>query len=95
MNDDKELMYKELVTVVIEKALLNIGMYVYNTIVQILKNEYQCQISDCYEHPEYLHQVIKKHFSSAHKDIVDSINKDLRNSIKNQITKRFLDIINQ
>jgi hypothetical protein len=88
-------MYKELVTIVIEKALFKIGTHVYNTTVQILKNEYQCNISDCYEHPEYLRQVIEKHFSGVHKDIVDSINIDLGKSIKNQLVERFLAIINQ
>jgi hypothetical protein len=88
-------MYQELVTVIIEKALFRIGTQVYNTTAQILKNEYQSVISDCYVHPEYLRQVLEKNFNGVYKDIVDSINKDLKDITNNQPIERFLSIINK
>ena len=95
MNNEKESINQALVTIVIEKALTEKGEEVYDKTVQILKNEYQCELSDCYTHPEYLRQVLEKHFGGIRKDIVDSINKDLKNYNKSPEMDRFLSIINQ
>ncbi len=76
-NEDGSIIRKGLVTLTIEKALLDIGQPVYDKVVMTLKKEYNCFLPDCYEHPEYLNEILKKLYGNAHNVIVESINQQL------------------
>lgn len=95
MTHSDRYMYKDLVVVTIEKALFEIGPPVYDAIVLALKDTYHCTIPDCYEHPEYLKNVLEQYFGSASNAVVDSINDDLAKSAKNTTIEKFLSILNQ
>jgi hypothetical protein len=75
MIDDK--ITKALVSISIEKSLLSVGSPVYDLVVATLKKKYDCYLPDCYEHPEYLSEILKGLYGNAHKIIIESINNEL------------------
>ena len=86
---------KALVSVTIEKALLDMGKPVYDKVIEKLHKDYHCYLPDCYEHPEYLSKVLKELFGNVSKTIVESITKDLAKFDTNKPISRFLEVISQ
>jgi len=43
----------------------------------MLDKNYHCYLTDCYEHPEYLSEVLKKLYGNSRNDVIESINKKL------------------
>ena len=68
---------KALVIFAIEKALLEMGEPVYEQVSTMLSKNYHSDISDCYEHPEYLSTILKHIFGKSYVGIVESIRKEL------------------
>jgi hypothetical protein len=95
MNDDYDVIRKALVSLTIEKALFDIGKPVYEKVIQSLYKEYHCYLPDCYEHPEYLNEILKKLYGNADNDIVKSIKKQLDEFSYHKPITRFLKIISQ
>jgi hypothetical protein len=92
-NTSQDLVYKALTSLTIERTLLKIGKPVYDKVVLMLNKKYQCYIPDCYEHPEYLGEILKEVFGNSNVAIVKEIRKELHEfSHKDQIT-RFIELI--
>lgn len=68
---------KALVAFAIEKTLLSLGDPVYQKITKALKDDYNCYLPDCYEHPEYLKRILSDLYGNAHMTIINSIKSDL------------------
>lgn len=68
---------KALVAFSIEKTLLGLGEPVYKKITKTLKDDYNCYLPDCYEHPEYLKRTLSDLYGNAHMTIINSIKSDL------------------
>lgn len=68
---------KALATLSIEKVLLKMGKPIFEKVSNKLQKEYKCYIPDCYEHPEYLENVIKSLYGNAHRAILDEIKEEL------------------
>jgi len=83
------------VTSAVEKALVGIGFPVYENVVQRLYENHRCQLYDCYEHPEYLHEVIKEMFGDNHKDLVESIKTQLKENVEQKEIRDFLTAISK
>ena len=73
MYVDKKIVMKALTSVAIEKALLDIGKPFLNKVSNKLQKEYNCYIPDCYEHPEYLDNVLRSIFGNSTGTVVESI----------------------
>ena len=95
MEYDYDIVKKALVSLTIEKALFEIGKPVYEKVVESLYKEYHCYLPDCYEHPEYLNEVLKKLYGNAHDIIVKSIKKQLDEFSNHKHIARFLFVISQ
>ena len=93
MLDDKEEVKRALVTISIEKALLGIGKPTYDEVLSILNTQYHCYLPDCYEHPEYLNEVLRKLYGNAGKVITKSIMTQLEEFNQHKPIKRFLEVI--
>lgn len=93
MFDNKEEVKRALVTISIEKALLEIGKPVYDEVLEILNTEYHCYLPDCYEHPEYLNEILKKLYGNAGKVIIESITRQLEEFNQHEPIKKFLEVI--
>lgn len=95
MFEDKNKINKAIVSVIIEKALLDLGKETYDKVIEILNKEYHCYLTDCYEHPEYLHKVLKEFFGNASKVVVESIKKELEEYKEHKQVARFLEVISR
>ncbi len=84
---------KPLTTIVIEKTLLDIGVSVYDKLVDRLYEKYHCYIHDCYEKPEYLMDVLKELYGTSHKVIIYSIENELKEFTHDKKTAHFLQIL--
>lgn len=95
MNVDKEQLRKALVSLTVERALLEIGKPVYDKVVKQLSKEYKCYLPDCYEHPEYLNKVLKKIFGDSYISIVDAIKKEFDDQLMEKPIEIFLGAISE
>ena len=91
MIDDK--ITKALVSIVVEKSLLKVGSPVYDLVVATLKKKYDCYLPDCYEHPEYLSEILEGLYGNAHKTIIESINNELMEFSDHSKIASFLKVV--
>jgi hypothetical protein len=90
---DSNVLRKAVVTLTIQKTLLDIGKPVYDGVLATLENEHGCFLPDCYEHPEYLNNALEKLYGNACSAITESITEQLEQiSYQPQIT-RFVEVI--
>lgn len=85
---------KALVSFAIEKSLLEMGEPVFHKVAKTLKDDYNCYIPDCYEHPEYLKRVLADLYGNAHMSIINSIKSDLSEFSNQGPVKTFLLALN-
>jgi hypothetical protein len=90
-----EIVQKGLTVLAIENTLLEIGKPAYDYVVDMINKEYHCGLTDCYEHPEYLNEVLKKLFGNSHVDIVNSIKKQLVEFSNKKLIGRFVETLSQ
>ncbi len=95
MEYDNNLVKKALVSLSIEKTLLDIGKPTYDKVARELYDRYHCYLPDCYEHPEYLSEILKELYGNSHKVIVESIRKQLEEFSYHQPIARFLEVISK
>ncbi|HEV2193814.1 MAG TPA: hypothetical protein VGR54_09380 [Nitrosopumilaceae archaeon] len=84
---------KALVWSVLEKTLLDIGIYC--KVIDELKKRYCCHLDDCYDHPEYLNAILKDLHGDSYKHVIKSINKQLEEFSYHGPITRFLKVISQ
>ena len=86
-------MSKTLIELAVEKSLLKMGHPELKLVTSRLKSDFNCNISDCLEHPEYLKKVLKDIFGNCHYDIIDSINVSLKMTSMEKPITNFLEVI--
>jgi len=94
MYYNKDETYKELIQICVEKTLLDIGLDVYNEVLSRLENNYHCNYSECYQHPEYLNKILGEIFGNSHVAILKEIQSKLEEFNSNQLLENFLKSIN-
>jgi len=92
MFDDTDVK-KALVTVVIERSLLDFGKPALEKVISKLDKEYHCYLPDCYEHPEYLDRILKQLYGNASKVISESITRQLEEFNYQKPIEKFLQVI--
>lgn len=95
MFADRDTINKALVSLVIENVLLDLGKPVYEKFSEILFKKYQCYVTDCYEHPEYFHAVLKEFFGSSSNAIIESVKKNLEDYATQKHVAKFLEVISK
>ncbi len=73
--DSKEM--KTVVVLAVEHTLLKIGKKTLEKVQEEMHQKYKCDISDCYEHPEYLGEILKDLFGDSYHEVVGDVNKYL------------------
>lgn len=81
---------KALVAFAIEKALLDMGEPVFQKVTKVLKDDYNCYVPDCYEHPEYLKRILSDLYGNAHTAIINSIKTSLQDFLNQPQIQRFV-----
>ena len=84
-----------LVGLAIEAILIEMGDPVYEKVTNLLYQQYKCQPIDCYDHPEYLNDVLKTLFGSSDKVIIKKIEKELEEFVSRKSINNFLVLINE
>ncbi|MBI5146509.1 MAG: hypothetical protein HZA84_04740 [Thaumarchaeota archaeon] len=84
---------KALVAFAVEKALINMGEPVFEKVAKTLKDDYNCYIPDCYEHPEYLKRILSDLYGNAHIAIIVSIKNSLQEFSQHESINRFLSVL--
>jgi len=92
MVDDFKVL-ELVVTVSVEKALLEIGKFELDSVVYRLKENYHCEISDCLDHPEYLKQILRELFGNSYQDILKSIHESIERTSMKQPLVHFLNVL--
>ena len=78
-----------------EMTLLEIGKETYDKVIDDLYKKYHCYLSDCYEHPEYLREILRKLYGNTHDIVVEKIKKQLGEFSYQKSIERFLEVISQ
>jgi ribosomal protein L37E len=86
-------MNKTLIELAVEKSILSMGHPELQLVISKLHHDYNCTISDCMEHPEYLKAVLSDLFGHCHYDIVNSIDKTLKMTSMEKPITDFLRVI--
>jgi hypothetical protein len=76
-GDSQENIRKALISFVIERVLLDVGKLALDDVGDRLYKKYQCYFSDCYEHPEYLKEILYEIFGDGYRSITTKIQKRL------------------
>jgi len=77
MDFERKQLMKALAALAIERVLLGAGKPVFEKVSSKLQKEYKCYIPDCYDHPEYLGNVLKSIFGNSYVTIVEQIREEL------------------
>lgn len=83
-------MDKDMIHVIIEAKLLKIGVDALETVGNTLQEKYGCHFGDCYEHPEYLKEILEDIFGESHYTIINSIVGEIK---KNNLDEQLCDFI--
>lgn len=86
---------RALVSLSIERALLEMGTPVLDEVVRALYDNYKCYIPDCFDHPEYLKEVLKELYGNTYSNIIQSIHKYLDEFASQQPIEEFLKAISE
>jgi hypothetical protein len=86
---------KALVSLAIENALLDIGKPVLEEVERSLYKDYGCYVPDCYEHPEYLKNILHNLYGSSYLNIVKAIQKNLGEFEYQKPIEKFLKVIRE
>lgn len=92
MLDPSDVM-KALTALAIEKTLTEMGKPVYEKVANSIYKKYQSYIPDCYEHPEYLKEVLKDLYGNAYDVIVSSIEGQLYEFAYKKKMETFLTVL--
>jgi hypothetical protein len=80
-----------LVHIVLEKSLSGIG--IYNSVASEIEKRYNCNIYECYKHPEYLKAVLEDNHAEIYDLMIDSVSKQLEMFSHEKHIARFLQVI--
>jgi len=95
LNLDQDQLRKAMVSLAVEKVLLDIGRPIFEKTMKQLSKDYDCYLPECYEHPEYLNKVLKKIFGNAHIAIVDAIKNELNDCLTEKPIEIFVTAISE
>ena len=76
-------------------TLLEIGREAYDKVIRDLYKKHHCYLSDCYEHPEYLCEILHELYGNIHDVVVEKIKKQLGEFSYQKPIERFLKVIGQ
>jgi len=83
-----------LVMSAIENTLLNIGNDVYEKVVNVLENQFNSNLFDCFDHPEYLKKTLNDLFGGSAGVIILAISRKVEDYAYEKDIEHFVTIIN-
>lgn len=86
---------KALMTLTVKNILLNIGKPILEKVTSKLYDKYRCHIPDCFDHPEYLKNVLQEIFGDSCLVVILSINNELDEFAHHEGMNEFLQVISR
>ena len=93
MFQETRALRRTMAALAINKSLKDIGWQAYDEVCNKLQQYYQCTISDCFDHHEYLRRVLDELYEDASREIIKSIHNNLSDEAENISTECFLDVL--
>ena len=93
-NPSNNELSRDLVAVLIEKAIIEQKFHSLEKIQDSLKSKFDASFADCYEHPEYLKEILVEYFKN-YQEIIESIKNDLVNIVMNKDIKHFIMVLEE
>ena len=84
---------KDVVLYVLNRTLLESGAEAYDMVNRSLYEKYRCNISECYEKPRYLVDVLKYVFDGSYHTVTESLVKTLEMFAKEDGIKEFVHVL--
>lgn len=84
---------KTMAVLAIEHTLLKTGRNTLEKVQSELHQKFNCDISECYEHPEYLNKVLKDLPNVSQHEIIKDVNRYLNEFSYQEQIAEFLDKI--
>ena len=81
---------KNMISLAIQKVLLEMNAETLPKVQERLSKDYNCNLFDCFENPEYLNRILKDLYGNSHKVIVDSISKKLDEFKQDEKISKFI-----
>jgi len=78
---------KDVVIFVIKRSILESGTEAFELFNRSLLEKYRCEISDCFEKPEYLVDVLKYVYDGSYIIVVESIKRSLDKFVEEKTIK--------
>ena len=92
-GDDVYHLKKSVVLFVLRQSLLESGREAFDMVIRSLYEKYRCEISDCFEKPEYLVDVLRYVYDGSYETIVESMKQSLDKFAQEGAIKEFLEKI--
>jgi len=86
---------KTVVLFVLRQSILETGREAFEMVTRSLFEKYQCEISDCFEKPEYLVDVLKYVYDGSYTAVVESMKRSLDKFAQEGTIKEFLEKISE
>lgn len=93
-NFDDENIHANVISLAVEKALLDFGIPVLQKVEEILKTEYQMNFSDSINHPDKISHILYDVFGNSYIEVAKKIEVNLRDINFNPKSEEFLRVIN-
>lgn len=84
---------KTLVAISVEVVLMRIDGPQYFLVPTKLERDYDCKIIDCFEHPEYLKNVLKDVYENSYDKVLEDLETELGEIISEKEIQDFLNIL--
>lgn len=94
-HSNNDIIRLTLVSVSVESSLLGHDIKSYEKVVELMSRKYDCDMYDCYDHPEYLNEILKTLPGDSYCDIVESIQRGLGEFSYIDGISKFLDALDK
>ena len=84
---------KIVVILAIEHTLLQTSKDALEKVQTKIRKEYNCSLTECFDHPEYLNKVLKDLFGKSHTEVIKSVSRYLDDFTYQKPIAEFLDKI--
>jgi hypothetical protein len=84
---------KDVVLYVLNRTLLESGTEAYDMVTRSLYEKYRCNISECFDKPEYLVDVLRYVFDGSYHTVRESLMKKLEIFAKENGIKEFVHVL--
>ena len=81
---------KNLISLSIKKTLNEIDNKTLSLVQNKLSEDYNCNLSDCLENPEYLSRILKDIYGNCYATILQSIDKNLDVLVEDPVISQFI-----